>query len=612
MAAGSVTTSGSAALPALNQAVYIDGAYRPDVYCTSIESGGGTAGSTASLELPAMYWDGGKGAFRGKSVEVHVGYSGNRDVVFCGWISATTGNAAAQSVTASAVSLLGLSDAVYIGQSDGDKDQVYEYSGVGLRAVLRDIILRLPSQYRSVLTFGVLTPELDEAPIGDLTFRQSTLRDALDQCLGLAGNVSIRETFRAGCNVTLDFFKLHDASAPARRMVVAGPGERAYAGNNVLDISDNDSLDGVRTRIIALGDLAKTMLTVTSDAGTPAHGLRRAWSQWMEPYVLKNPERKAELDGSKMPLPEGIDNVFRRYVLPSILDGRTILDNNALQVTDGTSTEGKPLPVQVWKEYPALVEQPDGSWIANGATTRELLSGADLHLSEGWLMLSEPCVYLASSTVGSAEVETEEPTEPEEPVEPEEGEEPPEPPATEVKFRIIDVYAEARLCITLTVAGKRMRVDTGSVPDGFTLSRIGGDGLTETVVNETFQRIDIGGWLADPTLAGLLCTYYLPGDSWVIVATPEIYADDTADLSAFAQAALREKNRIKTNYSITLPIWTNTIRIGDRVDVVGQRDYAYGVHTIQSLSHTLGHDYGTTISTDTSVPLLNSDILGGG
>lgn len=612
MTVGRITSGGTTVLPELVQRVLVDGVHRPDVYCTSTNHSGGTGGSTAQLEFPAMVWDGGKPALRGKTVEVFVGYGVASSCVFCGWVTDVTGDAASQAVTATATSLLGLADAVYLGQQSGDRSQEFTYRNARLRDVVRDCVRLLPSQYRSVLSLGVLTAELDEVPVGELTFRQASFRDALEQCLALVGNVGVREEFRAGARVVLHLYELHNEGAAVRRIVVARPGESA-ANSNVLQISDSDSLDGVRSRIIAFGDLSKTMLTATSDALTPEHRLRRLWRPTLEAAALKNPELKSEIDGQRVLTYEGQGDVFRRYALPVALAGRTILKENALTVSDGTTESA--LPVQVWKEYPALVEQEDGSWAATGGLVREMLDSVELHLDEGWLQLKEPCVYLAASTVGDVAVVVDPPDElppEEEPEAPEDPEPPEEEPVTETKFRVVDTWLEARLCITLTVAGARLRVDTGSQPDGFTLSRINGDGLTETVTNESFQRIDLGGGLADPGLAGFGCMWHLPGTGWQGVAEPTPLVDDSAVLQQFARGALRERNRVRTAYAIRTPYWIDAVRLGDRVEIIGQDDYRYGVHQIQSLSHDLTHDHGTALSTDTVVPLVTSELLGGG
>lgn len=606
----------SVEVPEFVQRVTINGAWRPDVFCTAVNLSGGTGGSTAQFVAPGTVWDSGKAGLRGAAVEVAVGYYQAGATIFCGIVTgAAGGNGGDNQISFDASSLLALSDCVYLGQELDGGSCVVDYTGRTCTSILRDIFNRtLPSQWRSKLDLGLIDEAANEAPVGDIVFRQATLRAALDQVLGLVGTLSVRESFRAGGKAVLEVFKLADESAPVRRCVVARP-DAAIAGTNILTVEHNEALDDVRTRLIGMGDFRKYVLSVTT--AHPTHPLQKLWQERLEPCVLAAPDGEADGSGVQPHFYDGQQFVFRRYGLPECLREYHFDSDNAIETTDGSvDADGVPvtkrLAIQVWKYGRTLVQNADGTWTSTANDTPELIDGADLHLDQGFFLLKKPAVNLSASTVGSAAVVTSDPSEP---IDEEDPDPPPDPPdpVVESKFRIIDTYVEAVVGITLTVVGDRLQHDTEADAD-FAVEGIETDGLTEIVVNDSFKFAQvtndnepIGGVEFD-------CAYYLEGDGWVLAteAPATALADDTENLRTFTEAALAEKNKVRATYTITTPYATNEFKVGDRVEIVGQSDFEYGTHQILSVAHTLGHDHSTTISTDNAVPMTSNEILSSG
>jgi hypothetical protein len=607
---GSFVVSSSMVLPRLRQWVYLDGALRSDLYCTAVSFSHGTAGSTASLQIPSRDWDGGKSNLRGRRVRVDVAFDGGDiETVFVGYLTSAEGSVSENTINASAVSLLGLADTVYLGQGDLANDMAVEYparalyrgelreTGWTVATVLRDIFSgnprtwkggggRLPSGWRSLLKLGslaVLGSSYNDVPLGDLLFRQATLRDALDQLLGLVGSVTFRERF-AGNLTYLDFFELADPSAPIKTVVVARAGETAQ-NSNVLEIAHEEGADAVRTRVIALGD--RRRFTISIDTDHPTAPLEKGWNPALEAEVLANPEGAkrgvesgAAGDQSRSEFSEERAKVFRRFLLPDCMRRLMIEKDLAVELSDGSR-----LALQVWKFPRVLAYNPvTDAWSSTAAEAPVLLEGTQFDLENGYFVLKSPAVNLVSSSADEA-------------------------------GKIVDLYEPAVVGLTLSVAGPRLVFDTGVRRNGLNFQGIDGDGLVEAVTNESFgykqfsnvgfpfedsdgdEHVFDGAWV------------YLDGDGWTYYDGQIVTQDDESIFRRFAQAALREKNTVRTTYNVTTPYWTSAYRLGDRIRVVGQSDFVFGTHQILSLSYDLTNDHSTTLSTDSSVPLIANQVL---
>jgi hypothetical protein len=589
-------------VPPLRVRVVIDGGDRSDVYCTGVALEHGTAGSTASLIAPALDWDGGKVGFRGSFVQVFVRYEGGLETqVFNGYVSSASGSVDGRVVELQARSLIAMADSVYLGQGDlGTNDGVVRYpvtalrdgvrevTGWNVRGILRDIFGAssgpdwrggggsLPSGWRSRLKLGslaALASSYNDISLGDIVFQQATLAGALDQLLGLVGTVSFRERF-VGVQTYLEFFELGDPGAPVRTVKVARLGESAQ-GSNVLSISHEEAAEDVKTRLIGMGDRRKLVISVTTDHATAP--LVPDWDPALEAEVLANPEAVKRGGGGgaevRTEFEEALAGVFRRFRLPAVLRGLEIDGDNAVELSDGSK-----LGIQVFKSGRDLsYDAGSQSWTSELSAAPVLLEGVEFDLANGVFTLKEPAINLESTSLGPDN-------------------------------KPLDVWAPAVVGVTLTVLGPRLIHDTGARDNTMKLTGIANDGLAEVFVNESFGYRALGGSIGEDEFGAIL----LVGGGWEIYPAPLVLQDDRDALREFVEAALREKRDVRTAYSITTPFWTPGPLLGERIEVVGQNDFSYGTHQVLSLAYDLSDDHSTTFSTDSSVPLTASDVLGGG
>jgi hypothetical protein len=601
---GSFSISPSLVLPELKQRVYINGALRSDVYCASCSFGAGVSGSSASLAFPSLTWDGGKRSFRGASVRVDAGYSGQYETVFVGYIQSTTGSVGDNVIQAQAVSLMGLAGTVCIGQGGaGDMDARYPATalyrgrfvetGWTVSKVLRDIFSSssrtwrggggsLGSAWRSRLSLGslgVLNQGLNDVPLGDLAFRQTTLADALEQLLGLVGTVTFRERF-SGVRTYLDFYELADPNAPVKTVVVARPGENAV-NSNVADIQHEENADDVRTRIVALGNRKKYTVTCTTAHSTSP--LIKGWNPALEAAVLAAPEyieQQLAAEGVSDVWKEAYRPVFRRYFLPDCLRLLAIEKDLAIELSDGTKATTQ---VFQYGRTPVAPDTGDTEWTSTINALPTLLDGFQLNLEEGFFELKKPAINFVSADVDGGN-------------------------------NIVDVYAQATVGITLSVAAERLKADTGVRANGLSFEGIASDGLTDAVTNESFgfsQVTNNGTPFLDSDGTGHTfgTALILIGGVWTTYSSALVLQDDRQALQSFTLGALREKNSPRVAYPISTPYWTSAYRLGDRIRVVGQNDYEAGTHQIHSVSYDLTNDHSTTISTDTGTPMISSEVL---
>lgn len=594
--------------------VRIDGVRRSDIYCSGVTLSHGTEGSQASLTVPGRNWDGAKREFLGRFVQVFAGYPGaDRTQVFNGYVTPVGGTTPDGYVTIEARSALGLADSIFVGQQWTDEnDLVVEYpravrrngvleeTGWSVRSILRDIFSgaratwrggggSLPSGWRSRVQLGSLAPlysVFNDVTLGDQTFSQATLKEALDRLLGLVGTVSLRERFD-GVRTVLEFFELADPGAPTKTVRVARPNE-AVVGSNVLTIGEEVSADGVKTRLIGMGDRRKFVVSVTTDH--PTAPLEPDWNPALEAVVLANPEGTKRGNSADDPADETRSEftperarVFRRFRLPECLRRRIIEKQNALELTDGSA-----VPIQVWKWGRALQYDADTkAWTSQETATPVLLEGAQVDLENGVIVLRAPALNLVSSAVNESAI-------------------------------VVDQWQPAVVGVTLTVAGRRLLHDTGARPNGMSLDGIATDGLTEAVLNESFgwrQTTNEGFPFADD--AGDEHVFdeawaFIEGTGWASFLGATVLQDDELLLRDFVEMALRDKNAPRASFNIQTPFWTAGYVLGDRIVVVGQDDFRFGTHQVLSLAYDLTHDHSTTFSTDNGVPMTVSNILEGG
>jgi hypothetical protein len=512
------------------------------------------------------------------------------------------------------MSLLGFAgQAVYIGQGRLDDtglvvrypQEVY-YNGAmrrtdwSVKSILQDFFSSgrpgwagggggIPSDYRNRLSLGsmsLLSRVYNVIPLGDVEFQQATLADALDDIIGRIGTISFREV-PDGNGSRLEFFELGDPNASTKRIIVAREGENVSdVGANVQAIGHTEEGGEVRNRVVALGARRKFVVSVFSN-GTAGSRLEKAWDTSLEAGVLANPEsakRGEGADAIRTEFSEEKAFVFRRFRLPECLRRLEIDQDNAVELSNGTR-----LPIQVFT-FPRVytIDGSTGAVTSTAGASPVLLEGVEFDFANGYVTLREPAINIVSSDVDG-------------------------------NGNIADVNEAAIVGVTLTVNGERLKWDSDvRSGSGLDLDGIDTSGLIQPFVNEGFefrQLTNIGFPVED--LAGNEYTftafYYLEGSGWQTYQVgPLVMADDTVDLQNFGQAALRENERVRSPYAVTIPYYSTAYRIGDMISIRGQADYVDDTHQVLSMTWNLGHDHDTVIGTDNGVPMIASQVLGQG
>jgi len=586
-----VNTNYSRAFDFPRQQVLFDGRLRSDAYCTNVSSSIGLEGSTATVVLPAFLWDDDTAAFEGAFVEVRQ----DGKTVFGGFASEVASQLGPDLVQLPCRSVLALSDNVYIGQGGSSADYrayyprealnpatgAVELTGWTLKTILRDIFSSsfyrdwrggggtLPSDWRARLKLGDMTTldvSFNQVEITSMTFERETLKDALQRILDMVGTISIREQFVRGGDAILHLFELANPDAPAKQCHVVEAGE-SVAGRNAYEASKKVSADGVKNRIVAMGDRERFLCLLTTTH--PTAPLVRLWDQSLEAAVLANPELAQRDDAYGF--------VFRRYGIPRDLHDLIIEEDNA--ILSPTSGERLPIEAMFWPSDIAIV----GSELVGTESATAKVVDVEFDLTANrYFVLSEPAIRVGTASI------------------------------VDGKEQI--TFVEANVGLQCTFAARQLLHDTGASTAGnYRLSGIS-SGMTETIENKEFQFVQatnigyedlFGGHAFDALI------YDEAGGAWLYYDTATVIRDDTALLQSFAEFSLEEKKNAGYDYSIKTPRFTTAYKLGDRIKLLGVSNFDGGTHQVKSISHELTNDHSTTISTSSSVPLIASSILGG-
>ncbi len=593
---GSINTTNSTSIPPLLQRVYIDGKRRSDIQCLSISQSFNGQGTTANLDCPSWCYDRDKSFLRGAFILIQVKYSGSYfwDTVFCGYITNVNSSPSTR-VSLTASSLIALSDYVYIGQADIDDNSLYVYypeyayengvykeTGWNIKTCLRDVFnssLRtwkggggsIPSQYRSKLQLGslsVLNSKWNNVKIAS-EYKNTTLRSFLDDILRASGYIRFSEEFRSSGDTVLKFFELASYTNNTKTMKIASRGE-CIRGSNIQDLEYSESLDGVINRCTVLGDYQRYMISLTLGNG----GLIKGWNTALESSVLSDPESAQggqEVTGSTS---KEKQRVFREYDLNPIFKKYNIDKENFLDVTSGK------LPIQVLKYGIASYSHDTTTGTTTmtiSSTPNELITGFELDVDSLKLKLNEPAINHKSRSLVSGVV--------------------------------TDVYEEALIALTITIRGKQLIYDTGTKSSPYNLTGISSDGLNEVIgpLPFRYEQYTNKGFPIDGVEYN--CVYYTSTTGFVTKTSQDVYIDQTKDLENAGNIFLFEKSQIKTTYDITIPYYTKSYEVGDRLIIQGPRDFNYYPHVINNISWDLTEEHKTYIRTDSNEPEVASTFV---
>lgn len=634
-----ITVSSSTFLQGIRQKVFINGSLNSAIYCTDISLSQGGGGSTANFQCPTIEWDS-KGWLGGAVVRVEACLDSQSFVpCFYGYCTNPQGDARSRVANFSAESpMVSMFDLVYIGDGCTPITQYAHYPTYAFRngilrptkwlasEILRDFTTSrakkswrggggtLPSQHISVLKFGDLSMLNKE--VGEVTFDGITLKSALQEIVAKVGNVGYREV--ADYNgVKIEFYQLTGgaASKNVKNIRVATQGE-SCGNSNVAEISSEFSNVDVKTRIIAMGARIQYVLSAIwhpwLEAEETANHLIPAWNRNLETYALQDPEQvkepyqheaqavaikdsdllinretepeeeeesesaSASAPAQTMAVVEEeeqeaiLKNVFTRFKLPNLILENIQYITNEIPI-EIAGEQCKPVAIKwtvplVWsdaqKGYIADIEAP---------LTPVAIGDYTLDVNSGFITIGEPAICIYSQVV-NADAET------------------------------VTTYIPCPISITLCFAGERLMHDTGQVYSDARWYPLGRHGLVSRIDNESFQKVMLGD-NAFPQ------TYLYNGNSVIVTPAPSVYRDDSKTLKQLAEKVLDESNDERRTYSITLPYFDSSFRIGDLISLQGVSDYDFGAHTICTINHNLTQQHSTTISTDNSAPLINSNLF---
>jgi hypothetical protein len=604
--------------------VYFGDTLRNDVWCNSVTVGVGTEGSSCDLELPALDWDA-RQDIVGQLVRIVVKYRYEPEyTLFIGLITNVDRTAESQSVVATARSYMYLASNVYIGQANFNNNalevfypKIALYNGAYKKtnwttiSILRDWFgssLKtwrggggsIPSQYRHMLSLGdtsVLSSVYNTVPFGDLEFKQISLKDGLDKLLSDIGTVSFIERFR-GYKTYLDFFELASPYSPIRDFYICPSPNSSAIGTNVISLSKSESIEDMVNRIICVGDRRKFVVTLSR-----ASHMTGLWDDSLNNDVLQNPSGTIQaggtsLDETSQEYWRKRNLVFKKYQIPIAFQNVVIDEQNAITETDlNDTTKESALPIQIFaykhkyvfasnlKSVLSEVDCPEvyavpgdvPGYYAVALTEPKMLESVTFDAKKGIILFSQPNVYPAVSFVNGNNLP-------------------------------VEIYKESNFFITFTYNGSRIIYDTKLRSNGVYIDNIQSDGKTE-VIDVSFGYIQYGN--TNYPLDGQTystCIFQLSDGTWYD-GSDLIAQDDTAALKYYAEVALQEKGRKKNAYNIVTPNLFIGPRIGDRIRVIGEDTFYGNTNQITSMTYNLSADHGTSITTDSGVPMTASTIL---
>jgi hypothetical protein len=575
--------------PDLISNVYLDNTLRSDIYCTSYSETIGTSGSSASFDLAESLWDETK-RLLGLQIRVDVFYRGsNAKTVFSGFIDAIDRDAEAQQITASAKSVLGFADDIYLIKDNNEtrfeikytkiapRDNEIKLTNWDIKQILRDIFssslstwrgggANIPSNYRSILKLGnmsVFNSVYNKIKLDDIEFKQQTLKEVLDYLLDLLQTVSIRERFE-GNICYLDFFELGNMQG-SKDMRIAANANASAKGTNILNISKSETIDATKDRVKVVGDQIKHIISIE---------MIKDWDESLEADVLKNPEgnlSEGEISYSALQSRywQRREKVFRNYKLPLIFKNYQIDDNLPI-----TKINGEQLPIFIFKKaYKPKFNTLTSEFEAEDLETFELVANGQFDPINLSVILDKPNVYLSRGWVDDQNKPREE-------------------------------YTANKLYITFCYNDGRLAYDSGTKSNNIKtpFDRVQ---LIEASSFKYIQYGNAGNPAGDIEIP--FCYLFDEVNGWQLIED-SVYIDDIGDLELYADIALSELNRKKEAYNISTPFYTNAYRAGDNIIINGEQSGGK-IHQIISINHNLGADHGSQIITDNSVPNIASNVL---
>lgn len=599
---GSATIATPGGIPFLYSAVSVNGMQDARIQCLSITTNHGLGGSSAEFAVPQWRWDEIRDDIKDAEIAVALGSAiapSNGLFDFIGYVqvesaAATPGQS---DVVFHAVSVTAMLKHVWVGQktASGKVQPIKEYKQYNPRTgtfsswtpekVLLDLFsaTNLPNGWYTNVRLGITSPLSDNWDANaspEYAFRFMTYTQALEYLLSLVGDCSFRERYDPSGITYLDFFKIKNPSAPITYLRICPLGaDIITSGANVQSINQTDSTGDACTRYIGVGKRKLIMLTASTEHLTAP--LEKKWDagetvRWISPdnpevqltaegVVLKDPEiAKDSSKLSGLELETGADQVawetvFRRYQLPQALMQFTAAKNNAKRRSDGSEYS-----IQVWRKIKTLkVPDTPGDYdFVADQSANELLNGVDLHLEDGYFILSEPAVHPYRGGVD------------------------------QITAQPYQDYEESEVCITLTLEMDEWltydtRADIGIAGDlAFPWAAEGHTIIVPKSELEYSQMTNSGVAITHGGTSHTFdCTYRNEDtEEWATVTTRQVIRDDEKRLKRLCLNMLQENNGRARTYGAIVPWFTRNYVLGTLAAITGQANYKYDLYMVTSVT----------------------------
>lgn len=292
----------------LNQNVIVDGSRDDRFWCSSIRLGSHSGITEAEFIIPELYFDEFKDNMR--DVFVRVQADGGSETHFAGYLAIDSGHMDPNSdgVTVRAYTITKWLHRYHVGQFQNVWEVVYPVvdpqtkllTGWTPALILQHLFAQFPANLpndigRKIRIGDVrVLADITELTAPEVTFRLTDYATAINQVIGLLGDVAFRERFENN-TVYLDFYRINEPGGA--KAVVECARWNAPGQANIQSLRTTDDGSAVVSRVMGYGAYRQFMITCRNAVAgydgiselDAARQLRPYWRTDLEPLVLKSP-----------------------------------------------------------------------------------------------------------------------------------------------------------------------------------------------------------------------------------------------------------------------------------------------------------------------------------
>lgn len=537
----------------LDQVVLVNSARRDALWCTGMSRHSGFGGTTAEFILPAYLFDTYRSDLRDQLVVVYVGntlgggFGSEPD--FAGFLDVDSAvlTSSADNVTLSGHSMTGYLSHVFVGQETRQSVKRFylidpetgKKTGYTPERILAELFRAMPEPYKDFIALGdtrvINTTEQNLQP--ELVFRHQSYQQVVEAVLDLFGDVTFDERFNSAGRCYLDFYRIGEGRGGRVMVTVGSWGDWVTQGVNVTSLNHSQSTENAVTRVIAVGNARRFVVSAWTGDDVEAKRVRPAWDPDLELAVLVDPKNGKPGAAGYV---QGSEHCFRRLALPAVF--KKAVKCKALGPKKADGSEYEP---QVWKFGTFLVQDEETGELEGVVDyeNRILIKNREVDLEKGIVTLGNTEDGLNLVHVGQDE----------------EGNE-------------LREWAPAEIGITFAIESDfYVTGDTGVAYGGVRLP-FASAGLTELVPRDDLNAIQATneGFLS--ALGGHLfeCHYFdEETGEWVSHTTKHSIVDDSKTLKAMAAQILKERPRRHQSLEVGLVCFSRGYKPGLELGVNG-------------------------------------------